>query len=213
MEQPPEPQSGQTGSDVKNEPRTDPNQGTYCLILRLEKERSIRVGRRPAWTFPQGYYVYVGSAMKNLSQRIKRHLGRKKRGKKLFWHIDFFLEHAVVLEVKTIRSGIRLECALSRRLAGQADVAAVPPRFGASDCRCRSHLHRFPKDPRPLLNNLWSEMNPRRALGLEAQECRFAPPEVRPLQNIGSRDEIEEGEDRSRRNITIFRGLRAEVRQ
>jgi len=178
MDQPPEPQSGQAGSSLKDGPCLEPNQGTYCLVLRLEKERSIRVGRRPAWTFPKGYYVYVGSAMNHLSQRIQRHLGRKRQEKKLFWHIDFFLERATVLEVKTIRSGVRLECALSRILAGRADAAAVPPRFGASDCRCRSHLHRFPKDPRPLLDTLWSEIGPRRGPGLEPVDSRLGPPGV-----------------------------------
>jgi len=152
-----QPSSGDTRRDAKKAPSPDPNQGTYCLILRLDKNRRIRVGRRPAWTFPQGTYVYVGSAMKNLSQRIERHLGRKRQGKKLFWHIDFFREHATVMEVKTIRSNERLECVLSRRLAERADAEAVPLGFGASDCRCRRHLHYFHEDPRPFLDSLWAE--------------------------------------------------------
>jgi hypothetical protein len=47
----------------------------------------------------------------------------------------------------------------------------------------------------------------------EHKHARVATLAQRPLQNTGFRDEIAKGEDRSRRNIAIFRGFRDEARQ
>jgi len=111
--------------------------------MRLDKNSRISIGKRTAQDFPRGFYCYVGSGMKNLQQRIDRHLAREKR---LRWHIDWFLVHANILEVKKIESEERLECALSRELAGLA-AEPVMKSFGSSDCGCVTHLHYFTKNP------------------------------------------------------------------
>ncbi|MBW2622327.1 MAG: GIY-YIG nuclease family protein [Deltaproteobacteria bacterium] len=113
------------------------NKGTYCLGMRLDKNRRISIGKRPAKDFPRGFYCYVGSGMKNLRQRIDRHLAREKRFR---WHIDWFLTHAKILEIKKIESEERLECAFSRELADLAEEP-IMKGFGASDCNCVTHLH------------------------------------------------------------------------
>ena len=59
------------------------SKGTYSLLICLPEEKEIVVGGRKA-SFPAGYYVYVGSAMGGLDQRIRRHLSREKRKR---WHI------------------------------------------------------------------------------------------------------------------------------
>ena len=120
-----------------------PNKGTYCLVARLDRDEDICIGARPAIRFPRGFYCYVGSAMNNLEKRIERHLSPAK---KFHWHIDFFLTRASVVNVLSVRSLERLECAVSRELADSAGPA-VMPGFGSSDCSCRTHLHFFTKDP------------------------------------------------------------------
>lgn len=118
--------------------------------MRLDKNSRILIGKRPAQDFPRGFYCYVGSGMKNLQQRINRHLAREKR---LHWHIDWFLTHAKILEVKKIESEKRLECAFSRELAGLAQEP-IMKGFGASDCHCVTHLHYFKQNPAHLADEV-----------------------------------------------------------
>ncbi|MGZ7049923.1 MAG: GIY-YIG nuclease family protein, partial [Methanobacterium sp.] len=61
---------------------------TYCLLINLNVDSEISVGKLGKLNFKKGFYVYVGSALNSIDARIKRHL---KNDKKLFWHIDYLL--------------------------------------------------------------------------------------------------------------------------
>ena len=114
--------------------------GTYALLLALEKEAPIAVGRLGTFTFPAGYYLYLGSAQGGLDARVKRHLRREKR---LRWHIDYLLEHAEVVEVWYALGNESQEC-LWCQVAREMPQAEIPALgFGSSDCRCPSHLVYF----------------------------------------------------------------------
>lgn len=118
--------------------------GTYALLLALEKETSIAVGRLGTFTFPRGYYIYVGSAQGGLYARVKRHLKGEKR---LRWHIDYLLESARVVEVWYALEDESQEC-FWRQVAQEMPQSEIPaPGFGSSDCRCPSHLIYFPSRP------------------------------------------------------------------
>lgn len=128
--------------------------GAYCLIMKLPQERVILVGTKPPVRFPEGYYCYVGSAMNGLEKRLCRHRSRHTpqhklagTGKKLHWHIDWFLEHAGIVDIKSIESKERIECGLSHDVAELAD--GIPMKgFGSSDCTsCEAHLYHFRKNP------------------------------------------------------------------
>ena len=114
--------------------------GTYALLLAIEEEVPIAVGRLGTFTFPAGYYIYLGSAQGGLGARVKRHLRREKR---LRWHIDYLLEHAEVVEVWYAQGDESQECLWCRasREMPQAEIPALG--FGSSDCRCPSHLIYF----------------------------------------------------------------------
>ena len=58
------------GSYIKKEAK---DQGSYLLILELKRNRDISVGKLGRVSFKRGFYIYVGSAMANLSKRIERH--------------------------------------------------------------------------------------------------------------------------------------------
>src|SRR3990172_39420 len=91
------------------------NSGIYFLHLSLQEEQRLMVGKLRRASFPKGFYVYVGSAQKNLSQRLARHLrnaGHHKTetthiaggattkspgGATPHWHIDYLLPHAKIL--------------------------------------------------------------------------------------------------------------------
>lgn len=105
---------------------------TYCLELVLKKSVTARIGKRGTFMFRAGYYIYVGSARKNIQQRIARHLRTKK---KQFWHIDYLLPfvHIKAVWVSNLAEQ-RIVALLARNL--ESPVAG----FGASDTTNVSHL-------------------------------------------------------------------------
>lgn len=113
------------------------SRGLYQLDLWLPHATQIQVGRLGTFLFSAGRYVYTGSAMNGLEQRITRH---RRRHKRLFWHIDYFLEYARIGEVVCYPGGEQEECVLNAQVLARPGARIAAPRFGASDCRCPAHL-------------------------------------------------------------------------
>ncbi|SDI29119.1 GIY-YIG nuclease family protein [Propionivibrio dicarboxylicus] len=111
---------------------------TYQLLIRVARPLTVTVGRFGTFDFPAGWYVYTGSAKRNLEARVRRHLSAHKT---LRWHIDYLLAQPGVA-VREVRRFAEPECALNQRQTGDILI----PGFGASDCRagCGSHLKRLP---------------------------------------------------------------------
>jgi sugar fermentation stimulation protein A len=118
------------------------NSGSYLLVIFLMSDKEIEVGHLGYVYFKSGYYIYVGSAMINLNQRIDRH---KRKNKKLFWHIDYLLKEAQLLHALPIRSNDVLECDIAKNLKQISDKEICD--FGSSDCNCKSHLFQFDSNP------------------------------------------------------------------
>jgi sugar fermentation stimulation protein A len=116
--------------------------GAYIVVLRLPRRRAIPVGSLGSVVFRPGYYVYVGSARKNLTQRIQRH---RRLRKNFFWHIDYLRNAADWVEALPVRTADDLECSIAGAM-GKITQWSVPG-FGASDCSCPSHLFGMEKDP------------------------------------------------------------------
>ncbi len=116
-----------------------PSRGTYVLVIVLRRPIRVCVGALGRLFFKNGVYVYVGSAKRGLKPRIRRHLSKRK---KLRWHIDWITSRRF-FEVREvwITGAVGVECDLAAELSKQAD--GVVPRFGSSDCGCRSHLLYF----------------------------------------------------------------------
>lgn len=114
-----------------------PVKGSYVLLLSLNAEAEIVVGRLGPFLLAPGLYAYCGSGLAGVDARIARH---KRREKKLHWHIDYLLQRVDLVGVWIFRSEQRLECTLAAILANLPDASIPVPRFGSSDCRCRSHL-------------------------------------------------------------------------
>lgn len=119
--------------------------GTYALVVELPAAVDLTVGALGSVTFPAGGYVYVGSALGTGGfSRVDRHR-RVATGQHdvTHWHVDYLTAHPT--------SGLRgvvtvpeqdIECELASRLA-----AGPLDGFGASDCRCESHLARYDSVP------------------------------------------------------------------
>ena len=118
--------------------------GTYALVIALGTRLRLRIGALGISDLPSGYYVYVGSALGGLSGRLKRHLGSEKR---LRWHIDYLLQQATVVQIWYSLGRDKLECAWNTTLQNLPGGMLSVRGFGASDCRCSTHLTYFPTAP------------------------------------------------------------------
>lgn len=118
------------------------DQGDYLLILALKKDERIRVGSMKEKRFPAGFYIYVGSARKNLQKRINRHMRLRKN---FHWHIDYLRGSAQFVTAFPIRSSQSLECSIADSL--RALGVECLQGFGSSDCGCQGHLFYMRENP------------------------------------------------------------------
>jgi sugar fermentation stimulation protein A len=109
--------------------------GAYLLLLHLRQSQTVSIGQLGEHHFAAGFYIYVGSAMANLTKRVERHLRRRKRQ---HWHIDYLRQVADDVTALPIRASERQECDLTQAMSQYA--AAAVDGFGSSDCHCGSHL-------------------------------------------------------------------------
>jgi Uri superfamily endonuclease len=123
--------------------------GSYVLVLHLAVAQSISVGCLGEIEFPPGWYMYAGSALGpgGLKARLARHRRCLAVGKRAHWHVDYLREHARWGGAWMRASDQRLECAWAVALSRLPGAEIVVPGFGASDCRCPSHLVRAPALP------------------------------------------------------------------
>jgi sugar fermentation stimulation protein A len=128
--------------DLSHGKLVEADSGSYLVMLELPQAETIETGALGPLRYEAGWYLYAGSARKNLSHRVKRHLRRRK---KRHWHIDYLSLHGGQIKAYPIYSCRNLECELAgalKNLGGQGI-----PRFGSSDCSCESHLFYFPEPP------------------------------------------------------------------
>ena len=111
------------------------NSGVYLAIFRLPRTQVIAIGRLGSFTLRRGFYLYVGSAQRNLKARLVRH-GRQH--KPLRWHVDYLSTKAPMVGALVLHGPKRWECRLAAILANHYPLPIA--RFGASDCRCGGHL-------------------------------------------------------------------------
>jgi len=118
------------------------DRGCYLLILHLPEDRTVTIGSIGPLFFRKGYYLYAGSAKKHLTKRLERHCRKRKT---FFWHIDYLRDAAASCLALPIRTSDDLE----HELAGAVGRIALwsVPRFGASDCRCGTHLFGMTGNP------------------------------------------------------------------
>ncbi len=121
--------------------------GIYVLLINLDKNIKIKIGSLGFLNFKKGLYAYVGSAQNNLEKRVHRHL---KKEKNLYWHIDYFLQKAKVVKIFYKKARKEEECKTAEKLKKNYEFI---PKFGCSDCKCKSHLFSVNKKINKILNN------------------------------------------------------------
>lgn len=120
-------------------PRT---KGCYVLVLWLGEPQQVEVGKLGKLAFQAGYYLYVGSAFGagGIAGRLKHHLNPQKR----HWHVDWLRSMAKLQEVWYREAKWSGECQWATELSKLPHLTRPYPGFGASDCRCSSHLFYCP---------------------------------------------------------------------
>jgi Uri superfamily endonuclease len=124
----------------------DKQPGTYALILKNDSVKIVTVGQLGPLELRPGWYVYVGSARGpgGLAARVGRHMRSEKKCR---WHIDYVRPHIELREVWFTYGTEQIECQWAHAIAEMPKAELPSPRFGASDCRCASHLIWLPKRP------------------------------------------------------------------
>jgi len=108
--------------------------GSYILVIKLKKDKTIKIGKLGKIHFKKGFYVYTGSALNGIEKRINRHL---RKDKKIHWHIDYLLRHGDIIDIFYNESNIKEECNYAKKF----EEKLLPIlNFGCSDCKCKSHL-------------------------------------------------------------------------
>ncbi len=121
--------------------------GVYVLLIKVNKKIQQKIGSLGKINFNKGIYAYIGSAQNNLEKRIARH---KMKDKIKFWHIDYLLsnKNVKILKVFYKNSQKSEECKIARTLT---KTERFIPKFGCSDCTCKSHLFEI-TDLKNILN-------------------------------------------------------------
>ncbi len=114
-----------------------PDKGIYLLLIFKDKEEGIRVGALGKIKFYKGYYVYIGSAQRNLRKRVERHLRKEKKMK---WHIDYLLSHSKIMDIFAKNYPKSYEEKIAIKLGEKYPYI---PNFGSSDSRAPSHLFKI----------------------------------------------------------------------
>ncbi len=117
--------------------------GAYALVIETHRDVRMAVAGRRRVDFPEGVYLYVGSANGpgGIRARVRRHL---KGAKTVRWHVDRLTNAFGVATVVALPGGT--ECAIMRVAVQWPGVTVPAPGFGSSDCRtCAAHLARLPE--------------------------------------------------------------------
>jgi Uri superfamily endonuclease len=120
--------------------------GTYALVLSTSREETLAVGKLGLFLLLAGFYVYVGSAFGpgGIRARVAHH---RQSSCRLHWHIDYLRPYTRLKEVWFTYDSVRREHHWAEALAQGLGGLTLLSGFGASDCRCKTHLYYFRSPP------------------------------------------------------------------
>ena len=119
-----------------------PKPGTYAFVMACSSDQRVEIGKLGGLRTRPGFYVYVGSAFGpgGLRARIAHHLKISARPR---WHIDYLRPSMDPSEIWFTYDSRHREHQWAGVLASISGAAIPLSGFGASDCRCKSHLYFF----------------------------------------------------------------------
>jgi Uri superfamily endonuclease len=130
--------------------------GVYLLQLVCPAATEVTIGQLGSMQLVPGIYLYVGSAHGpgGLRARLSHHLRPARRP---HWHLDYLRRHCQVSRIWYSTALTGKECQWATA-AGRIRSCRTPfPGFGASDCRCLTHL--FWRQRPPALTTFRHKLN------------------------------------------------------
>lgn len=117
--------------------KSDP--GSYALLMYASEPVELAAGKLGVLFCPSGYYLYCGSAFGSggLPARVGHH---KRMSTRPHWHVDYLRQKIPLIEVWYCFEGRNLEHQWSELMLQRRGCSILFAGFGASDCRCESHL-------------------------------------------------------------------------
>ena len=106
--------------------------GSYILVVFLNKNKRIKIGKLGEFLFKKGFYFYVGSAKGGIDKRVNRYFNLKRAK----WHIDYLLREGKSVGVFCVRNKEEEELSHILRKYREEPIKG----FGSSDKSCFSHL-------------------------------------------------------------------------
>ncbi len=134
---------------------TNSNSGIYILELYSPFSFNLSIKKFKEYELPPGYYYYIGSAQKNLFQRLSRHF---RRDKKVHWHIDYLTTNKkIILEEAYIiyNASKNEEEFLASKFPTFFNTEILLKGFGNSDTK-RTITHLFYKSKKIPYNHFSS---------------------------------------------------------
>ncbi len=131
--------------------------GIYVLILKLNKDTDIMVGKLGELKFRTGFYSYIGSALGTGGfKRVTRHFNVSKgKNHVMKWHIDYLLPHSDVMVAVLVPTDEALECTVAKKFA---EIFKGITGFGCTDCACISHLFFSGTNPEDMAANICNKV-------------------------------------------------------
>lgn len=134
------------------------------LALQVTGDKRLQIGRLGTFTFRQGFYLYTGSAMGagGVAARLRHHSRMSANPR---WHLDYLRRQARPATAWVCFDETRRECEWAEKLRELSVSHDGPKGFGASDCRCPSHLlHIETPDLKTVLAIVKTRLSPDRVL-------------------------------------------------
>lgn len=135
------------------------NGGVYTLILKAEKGNRIRVGRRKIVDVVPGYYIYVGSALKNLAYRLNRYIALTREDRRKHWHIDYILASQSVFLCSIVYAFTqhKVEPTVALALIGKG-FKVVREGIGSSEYHWKGYSHFLKAPSQASFNKILSSL-------------------------------------------------------
>ncbi len=126
----------------------DSRPGSYVVLLAPNQPGRVQIGRLGTLVLDGGVFLYVGSALGpgGVAARCRHH---RRIASRAHWHLDYLRPHCRLLAFWIAHGDQRLEHQWAAALSDLPGACWPLARFGASDCRCPSHLIRVPETPTP----------------------------------------------------------------
>jgi len=95
-----------------------------------------------------------------------KRLPRYRQGiERAFWHIDYLLKEAELIDIICIEAEEKIECEIAKAISHICGMRVVAEKFGASDCKCRTHLFYFEGTLEELRRELRKVETARKSVG------------------------------------------------